>query len=307
MSVPTTQIPAPGSLDHEYNTRHWAQDFEHTLQSHRQWGEAARRLPGSMLDLRWGPRPRQTLDWFAPPARTGPLFIFMHGGYWQYRTSGKEAVSFLAPYFVDRGAAFVAVQYELCPDVTMDEMVTQLREAMVWIARQTSSLGFNPSRTIVGGHSAGAHLAAMMALTRWQDYDLDPGFISAACCISGLYDLRPLISTYLNATLRMSLESAGRVSPIHTLHPQAPSLLLAVGELESGEFKRQTHAFGETGSSRGVQVDTHIARGRDHYNVVRDLIETDTPLCLAATQLVFGRRDEAPIEDVDREGSAPLG
>lgn len=213
-------------------------------------------------------------------------------------------MSFLAPYFVDRGAAFVAVQYELCPDVTMDEMVTQLREAMVWIAKRTLSLGFKPTRTIVGGHSAGAHLAAMMALTRWQDYHLDPGFISGACCISGLYDLRPLVSTYLNVTLRMSLESARHVSPIETLHPQAPALLLAVGDLESGEFKRQTHAFADTSRSFGLQVGVHIDRDRDHYNVVRDLIQTDTALCDAASKMLFGTREDAPIKHSGLTGSA---
>jgi arylformamidase len=279
--------PAPGTPDHEYNTRLWAPGFEDTLQTHRLWGEQARRMPGAQLDLRWGPRPRQTLDWFAPAADSGPLLVFIHGGYWQYRTSGKDSVSFLAPHYVDRGAAFAAVQYELCPDVTMDEMVAQIRQALLWIVGHARGLGWHARRITVGGHSAGGHLAAMMALTRWQEYGADPDLVAAACCVSGLYELGPLVPTYVNAALRMDEEVATRVSPQRALRPGAPPLVLAVGDQESGEFKRQTRDFAAQASVQGIPVEAHVVPDRNHYDVVRALIDPASPLGLATQRIVF--------------------
>jgi len=285
--------PAPGTPDHEYNTRLWAPGFEDTLRTHRLWGEQARRMPGARLDLRWGPRARQTLDWFAPGADSGPLFVFIHGGYWQYRTSGKDSVSFLAPHFVDRGAAFAAVQYELCPDVTMDEMVAQLRQALLWIARNASGMGWRASRITVGGHSAGGHLAAMLALTRWQEYGAESGLVAGACCVSGLYELGPLVPTYVNAALRMDEEVAARSSPQRALRPGAPPLVLAVGDRESGEFKRQTRDFAARTAAQGIPVETHVVPDRDHYDVVRALVEPASPLGRATEQIVFANTGTA--------------
>lgn len=285
--------PVPGTPDHEYNTRVWAPGFEQTLAEHRNRGARARRMPGARLDLRWGARPRQTLDWFAPATSGGPIFVFIHGGYWQYRTSGKDSVSFLAPHFVDQGAAFVAVQYELCPDVTMHEMVVQLRQALLWIVRKAPDLGWRVQRITVGGHSAGGHLAAMMALTRWQEYGASAGLIGAACCISGLYKLGPLLPTYVNSALRMDHEVANQVSPLLSLWPGAPPMLLAVGHRESGAFKNQMSDFAQRATALGIPIQAQTVPDRDHYDVVRDLVEPQSKLAQAASRLVFADIDGA--------------
>jgi len=224
---------------------------------------------------------------------SAPLLVFIHGGYWQYRPSGKDSVSFLAPHFVDRGAAFAAVQYELCPDVTMDEMVAQLRQALLWIARNASGMGWRASRITVGGHSAGGHLAAMLALTRWQEYGAESGLVAGACCVSGLYELGPLVPTYVNAALRMDEEVAARSSPQRALRPGAPPLVLAVGDRESGEFKRQTRDFAARTAAQGIPVETHVVPDRDHYDVVRALVEPASPLGRATEQIVFANTGTA--------------
>jgi len=286
--MPNTAIPAPGSLDHEYNTRLWARDFEQTLEAHRRWGEYARAIPGAHLDVRWGDRPRQTLDLFLPDAPSGPLFVFIHGGYWQYRSSGKDAVSFLAPELLKQQIAYAALQYELCPEVTMDAMVEQLRQALLWTVRSCPRFAYSPTRITVGGHSAGGHLAAMLALTNWQAYGAKTDLIAGACCISGLYELKPLVSTYLNQALCMDDAMAQRVSPIEQVRPLTADFVLAVGDCESGEFKRQTHAFASRLAEHGLAVESFIASERDHYDVIRDLIDTSNPLRRAAQGLIHG-------------------
>jgi arylformamidase len=245
-------VKAVASLDHEYNTRAWAPGYLATLQRHREAGEAVRAGPGARIDVPWGPRPRQKLDLFGS---TDTLAVFVHGGYWQYKASTKESVAFLAPAFLRRDIGFCAVGYELCPEVDMDEMVAQLRQALRFV--ETS---FRPARIVALGHSAGAHLAAMLALTCPS--------LSGACGVSGLYDLEPLVATYLNEALRMDRETARRNSPLRLVRDASPAMVLAVGGLESPEFKRQT---GEFGGATGARV--HEIAGKDHYAATEALLE----------------------------------
>lgn len=278
--------PRPGTLDHEYNTRMWATGFDETLARHKRLGEAARAMPGALLAIPWGGRPRQRLDFFPPAGDRGALVVHIHGGYWQYRTSGKEGSSFLAPAFTSQGIAFCALQYELCPDVSMDEMVEQMREAILWIERRLPGLGYTPDRIILVGHSAGGHLAAMLALTDWERLGARRNLVAGICGVSGLYDLRPLVSTYLNTALRLDVQSAERNSPIDLLRRDAPPMLLAVGALESGEFKRQTERFSKAAGSLGISSPVFELADRDHYAAIEDVIEPGHPVREALFGLV---------------------
>ena len=242
-------------LGHQYNTRAWAPGFADTLARHRALGEAVRRGARARLDLRWGPSPRQALDFFVPEGPMRAVAFFIHGGYWQYAASTKESVSFLAPAFLERGIGFCAPGYTLCPEVTMDAMVAQLRQAF---ERTSELVGFG--RVVVLGHSAGGHLAATLALTM-------PG-IAGACGVSGLYDLEPLVPTYLNEALRMDAAAARRNSPLHMVAAGQTPFVLAYGALESPEFRRQAEAFAGT-----VGGEVFALQGMDHYSATEALLE----------------------------------
>lgn len=256
-------------LDHQYNTRAWAPDFAETIARHGRLGEVVRARSDARLDLRWGSAPRQTLDFFPAGRERGPLALFIHGGYWQYRTSTKHSVSLLAPPFVVRGIAFCAVSYELCPDVTMDGMVAQLREAVRWVRGDPARLGgFAASRLTVLGHSAGGHLAAMLALSDWSAQGETGTLVDAACGVSGLYDLAPIARTYLNEPLGMDETIARRNSPCTLTRVGAPPMVLAVGARESPEFHRQAESFGDK-----YPAPVFALEGRDHYNATEALLD----------------------------------
>jgi arylformamidase len=280
----------PGTLDHEYYTRAWASNYQETLERHKRKGEAARALPGALLAIPWGARPRQRLDLLLPDSDRGPLALYLHGGFWQYRTSGKEGGTFLAPAYLARGIAFAAVSYELCPDVTMDGMVEQIREAVLWLLRRAPGLGYDIERLTVVGHSAGAHLGAMMALTDWEKRGAPRNLVAGVCGVSGMYDLRPLARTLFNAALGMDEACAVRNSPLDHLRRGAPPMLLAVGARESGEFKRQTRDFAAACRALGVPTETFELAGRDQYTAIEDVIEPRHPLHAAAMTLAIGER-----------------
>ena len=275
-------------MEHEYNSRLWAPDYAQTLAQHRQRGQSARAAPGVRLDLTWGTRERQKLDLFLPLDASGPLVVHIHGGFWQVEASGKDGGSFLAPGFVAQGCAFAAIQYALCPQVDMDGMVRQLHEAMVWIWRELPRLGYAPQRTVLIGHSAGAHLAAMLALTDWSESGLSGRPIAGVCGISGLYDLRPLLSTSFNQALGMDHPCAARNSPLDQVHSGVPPMLLAVGGLESASFLRQTAGFAEALGRQGITVQQSVLPGRDHFNAIDVLTDAAHPLTRSVLRLCDG-------------------
>lgn len=281
----------PGTLDHEYNTRAWAHNYQETLSRHCSTGEAVRQSPGALLAIPWGARPRQRLDLLLPHAQRGPLVLYLHGGFWQFRSSGKEGGAFLAPEFLKRGIAYAGVSYELCPDVRMEQMVMQICEAVAWLVNRAPGFGYDIERLTLVGHSAGAHLAAMAALADWRLLGMRHDLIAGVCGVSGIYDLRPLLATQLNRALRMSARDAERCSPILNLSRRAPRMLLSYGAYESGELKRQTRDFYSACSADGIEASMYELSERDHYATIEDLAVPGHPMFVATMEMALGTRE----------------
>ena len=109
--------------------------------------------------MRYGPGTNETLDIYPTPAANAPVLVFIHGGYW--RSSDKSLHGFLAPAFNADGALVMIPNYALCPAVGIEHIALQLARCLAWVHRHAALYGGNPSRIVVAGHSAGAHLAAM--------------------------------------------------------------------------------------------------------------------------------------------------
>jgi arylformamidase len=138
----------------------------------------------------------------------------------------------------------VVTNYALCPAVTIDEVVRQTRAAVAWAYRNARSFGGDPERLHVAGHSAGGHLVAMVLATDWPgDYGLPADIIKGATAISGLFDLAPFPYTFLQPKVQLTWDQVRRNSPILHLPATAPPLLVAYGEDETAEFKRQSEDF----------------------------------------------------------------
>lgn len=132
------------------------------------------------LDLFYGGRNRNSIDFFSADAGTGaPTLVFLHGGYWQARA--KETFTFAAAGPLAGGINVALVGYTLAPDATLDEIVAEARTAIDYLALRFPALGANPERLLISGWSAGAQLAAMV---------LDHPRVCGGL-ISGIYDLEP--------------------------------------------------------------------------------------------------------------------
>ena len=126
------------------------------------WWEASaaiRAHPQSRLDLRYGTRPRAALDYFPSGAGHAPLFVFIHGGYWQ--RNEKERFSFVASGPRAHGINVAVPGYTLAPDARLTDIVAEIRQALTFLADRAGELGFDRSNIYIGGWSAGGHLTAV--------------------------------------------------------------------------------------------------------------------------------------------------
>lgn len=263
------------ALDAEYNLRARVPEHVDFLARWAADSAAVRRAMPCQLDVRYGQGRLQTLDVFPAAQGPAPLLVFIHGGYW--RGLDKSDFSYLAPAFVEAGITFVAVNYDLAPQVSLDGIVGEIDEAVTWITANARSLGGDPGALFLAGHSAGAHLTAM-AMARHA--------IQGAIALSGVYDLEPVrLTPFVNDDLGLDAEAARRNSPIH-LRPQgAAPLLVAVGEDETAEFLRQSRDFAEAWGA----VRAFALPGLHHFSAVDALGDADGGLFGVMLDLIDGR------------------
>jgi arylformamidase len=198
---------------------------------------------------KYGSGPRAELDVFG--AGDKAVHAFIHGGYWQQLS--KSDASFPAEPFTKAGITYVAVGYDLCPHVSLFEIEAEVVAALRWVRSE-----FPHARVTVSGSSAGAHLAAFAARSVRVD---------RLILLSGIYDLRPLVDTYVNDQVGLSPSDAEELSPLLWSPPAVPATVVW-GEHETAAFKRQSTLYAEH-----IGVQPHEVADRNHFDIVHDLFD----------------------------------
>lgn len=247
--------------------------------------EAAARL-AYRQNVRWGEADDEVFDFFPAASSEAPLLIFFHGGYWQEHS--KTDVLFVATNCVARGIAYASVEYTLAPRASVGEIVEQCRRAVGSIYSQASALGFDSRRIFVGGSSAGAHLASMLLVDGWQKrLGFKDDVVAGAILLSGVYDLEPLVSTYINQALHLTEGTAAGLSPMRQRLSRAVPVIVACGENETDEFKRQSLEFAAKLKDAGFWVKSIEAVGANHFDIVFEIADPATELGRATLDLIF--------------------
>ncbi len=241
----------------------------------------------------YGPSPAEQLIFFPAAEPDAPLHVYIHGGYWQELS--KEDSCFAAPDFVARGAAFAAIGYGLAPAHRLDEIVAMVRRGVRWLYDNAPGLSVDPGSIFLSGSSAGAHLVAMCLL----DHP-DPGsvrladVVHGASLLSGVYDLEPLVRTYVGEAMGLTAAEAVRNSPVRLPHGRFPPLIIARGENETKAFADQHDRFVRALHDAAAPVTDMVVTPRNHFDLPFELGDPASPLGRATLEgmgLSFTRRE----------------
>ena len=253
----------------------WARDSENYRADALKSGRAE-------LSLAYGDTPRQSLDLFFPQAGgNAPLALFVHGGYW--RSLDQSLFSHLAGGLNAHGIAVAVTGYDLCPIVTIADIIEQIRRACMFLWQRLGR------RMLVYGWSAGGHLTASMVATDWPShYPKAPAdLVPSGYAVSGLYELAPLIKTSMNQDLVLDADGARRVSPLLWPLPKARTFDAVVGALESSEFRRQSRAVADAWQKAGAQTRFGEIAGMNHFTVVGGLADPQNPMTARVAELAL--------------------
>jgi arylformamidase len=264
--------PAQPALDLEAEYANRARVPEHPsiFASWKADAAAYRERHHGELGVAYGAGERQRLDLFGD--HQGPLALFIHGGYWQ--SFDRHDFSHLAGGLAERGVLVAIPGYDLCPQVSVGEIVRQLRLACAVLWRRFR----HPMA--VSGHSAGGHLAACLLATDWPAFapDLPPAIVRSAMALSGLFELEPLIHTNVNKALGLDAAEAARQSPALWPAPIGLTLDAIVGGDESSEYIRQSRLITDIWGAAGVHTRYEAVPGANHFTLVAPLADPDSAM-----------------------------
>lgn len=255
-------------------------------------GLARRRFP-CRLRVPYGPSAGQTLDVFPAHGPGAPINVFVHGGFWRFLDSFDH--SLVAPAIVDAGGAAVLLNYDLCPNIALPEVIAQVRSALRWVWDNAEEMNGDRERIFVSGHSAGGHLASMMCIDGCLDqFGLSRETIKGATIVSAMLDLEPVLMVPGAEDLGVASHSFQELSPKYV--PPAPHipLVLAVGGRETSEWIRQTEDMLEILHTQG-SCTTFLKPDYDqHYSILLSMGNPLTELC-ASMISQMGLATESPM------------
>jgi arylformamidase len=266
-------------LDRQYDQRVLVPDADDYM---ARWGVESERLRQTLdcrLDVPYGETEAERLDIFPAAAEGAPVVVYFHGGAWTRWNKANN--SYQAVPFTAAGATFVSVDFALVPAVALDELIRQCRASVAWVHENAAGFGADPDRLHIAGHSSGGHEVAMLATTDWTRWGLPGDAVKGAFAASGIYDLEPVRLSSRNRYLSLDAEATRRNSPIHHIRDAMPAMVIAYGEDEQREFRRQSIIFAQALRDRGHAVRELDLNGLNHFQVAEQYGDAGTALMRA--------------------------
>ncbi len=268
-----------------YNPRLAVPQYADHFDRWRKKSAAARAALSGYLDVSYGSHPMEKLDIFRAKGRSRALLVFIHGGYWRALDKGDH--SFIAAPFVDRDVTVALLNYALAPSVHVQEIVLQVLQGCAWLFRNATNFGAPAGKLFVAGHSAGGHLTAMTLAALWSRFsgDLPRKVVQAGLCISGVYDVMPIMRTpSINVDVGLTAAEANRVSPVLIPPATDASLYTAVGGKEQEGFHHQNKLIREKWKS--VARDDFPCPDDNHFTILERFATPGSALFQGASKML---------------------
>jgi len=263
-------------FERQYNPRQAVPDHQGKIDARVTASAEARcRIEGT-YDLRYGPGPLEVLDIFPAEGEAAPVQFYIHGGYW--RAQDKSDVSFLAEPLTAAGACVVIVNYDLCPNVTLPEIIAEMVRALSWTHANIAEWGGDPARIFISGNSAGAHLGAMMLAHDWRADGLPDDLIKGAALLTGVYDPEPVLGISVNEAIQLTADMVDTVSPLRNPPRRDLPLVVPVGGAETAEWIKQTRTYVDLCQANGIGAVYMEVPGADHFDMTSAMGDMDGPV-----------------------------
>jgi arylformamidase len=273
-------VPAPhvypgytqAELDLAYSQRHWADNAEQILGRWSSAADAVRAAAPGYREFRYGPEADELIDLYPASGRLRPVHFHVHGGAW--RAQSKSDSAFLAPLMWAVDVNFVVPGFGKLPQQRLPQVLAQLIRALRWTYDDQVRTG-RAGKILISGHSSGAHLVALLAMQDWAELGVDTAAFLGFVCISGAYDLEPVLLSSRRDYIDLCEAEARQLSPI--LHPgrSCLPLHLVYGSRESPEFIRQSLAFAKVLASENKLAACLEISGKNHFEIMDALADPD--------------------------------
>ncbi|MCC7437590.1 MAG: alpha/beta hydrolase [Armatimonadetes bacterium] len=238
--------------------------------------------------------PRHLLDVYAPPDANGlPVVIYFYGGGW--RSGDKRLFEHLGRAFAVRGIVAVTVNYRLTPAVQHPSHADDCAQAVRWVHQRIAEFGGDPNSLFLMGHSAGAHLAAFVALNAdvQARNQFPAGAVRGVVAISGVYNLNTHAESPGFTSLELIHEAFGGsaealqvASPVHHISDSHPPFLVMVAESDPERMRDGGKQFANALREAGNDARFVSIRGRDHFSIVRRFGPTGDTTVEAIVQFI---------------------
>ncbi|CAN5467331.1 alpha/beta hydrolase [soil metagenome] len=241
---------------------------------------ATRKALRQIRDIPYGHGAGETLDLYFPAPEDGvkrPIHLFIHGGYW--RAHSKDDYAFVADTVTAAGAIAAIVDYSLMPGARMAVLIDEVRGAAAWLRDNAGSFGGNPERFTASGHSAGGHLTAMLAASGASG-------LAAAMPVSGMFDLKPLTKSFLQAEISLSDDEVEKFSPVNLPGDASVSYVLVAGAAETAPFRDQAQDYATHLALAGIKPRTIMVPGEDHMSIILSLGTPGSETANLLTELI---------------------
>ena len=254
------------ALDAAYNNTAAVAHSAETLANLTALSAVTRQNHAAGVNLAYGAGERQKVDLFSCGKPDAPLFVFIHGGYWQ--RNSKDMFSAMADGPLALGFDVALVGYTLAPEASLTDIIGECETAIRLMRLVGPSMGIATRRILVSGWSAGGHLAARL---------VEMPEVEAALAISGIFDLEPIRHCYLQEKLRLTEEEARLQCPIHRLNHAGKPVHVVAGGAELPELRRQSAEYIARRKALGLPTTGQEIEGLNHFSILEHFRLCHTP------------------------------
>lgn len=236
-------------------------------------------------DIAYGTTDRRQLDIYTPDhAKKAPVLIYFHGGAW--KAGDKNMYRFIGQSFAALGYVVVVPNYKLYPNHFFPEFMDDAAAAVAWVHANIAARGGDPENIFISGHSAGAHISALLALDThyMKQAGVKPQWVRGVIGLAGPYDFLPMDGSDLYSVFKKKDDVA--TQPIHFARKGAPPMLLLSGDADDLVRPGNSIRLADALKKAGAEVELKFYPGVAHMGIVLALAD--------------GFRGKAPVrEDMD--------